>query len=178
LRRTSCAGMLSPIPRWDRWVGSLVSRRIPAGLVFASDGGLPQVRDGSAPTTKISGPHREFTRVTAYLLAGPQDGPLHRRLRRLRYLRRRSDCYRLERPRYRAGFAPAEDPHLFTAHPDPFPPPTRPFTGVRPARATPSNTAPSTCPARGPTASRPAARGRARPACPLLRPGPAVCRRH
>jgi len=35
---------------------------------------------------------------------GPDDSrialqrPLHRKLRRLRYLRRRSDCYRLERP--------------------------------------------------------------------------------
>jgi hypothetical protein len=38
-----------------------------------------------------------FTRVTACLLAGPPNGPLHRRLRRYRYLHRRSDCYRLER---------------------------------------------------------------------------------
>jgi hypothetical protein len=38
-----------------------------------------------------------FTRVTACLLAGPLDGPFHRRLRRFRYLHRRSDCYRLER---------------------------------------------------------------------------------
>ena len=32
------------------------------------------------------------------LFAGPPSGPLHRRLRRCRYLHRRSDCYRLERP--------------------------------------------------------------------------------
>jgi len=40
-----------------------------------------------------------FTRVTACTLAkSPGGDPLHRRLRRIRYLRRRSDCYRLERP--------------------------------------------------------------------------------
>jgi hypothetical protein len=38
-----------------------------------------------------------FTRVTACLFAGPLFGPFHRRLRRFRYLHRRSDCYRLER---------------------------------------------------------------------------------
>jgi hypothetical protein len=39
-----------------------------------------------------------FTRVTACLLAGSLNDPFHRRLRRFRYLHRRSDCYRLERP--------------------------------------------------------------------------------
>src|SRR5205814_5850700 len=39
-----------------------------------------------------------FTRVTACRLAGPLNGPVHRRLRRCSYLHRRSDCYRLERP--------------------------------------------------------------------------------
>jgi hypothetical protein len=39
-----------------------------------------------------------FTRVTACLLAAsPKSDSFHRRLRRLRYLHRRSDCYRLER---------------------------------------------------------------------------------
>src|SRR5437870_12741219 len=38
------------------------------------------------------------TRVTACRLAGPLNGPVHRRLRRCSYLHRRSDCYRLERP--------------------------------------------------------------------------------
>ena len=44
-----------------------------------------------------------------------QSGPLRRRLRRLRYLHRRSDCYRLERTSCRVGVAPTEDLHLFTA---------------------------------------------------------------
>src|SRR5262249_45286582 len=43
-------------------------------------------------------------------------GPLSRRLRRLCYLHRRSDSYRMERPVLRAGIAPAGDPRLGTAH--------------------------------------------------------------
>src|SRR5215470_8894276 len=42
--------------------------------------------------------------------------PLHRRLRRLCYLHRRSDCYRVERSSSRAGLIPAVDQRLFTAH--------------------------------------------------------------
>ena len=41
---------------------------------------------------------------------------LSRRLRRFRYLHRRSDSYRLERPGCRVGIAPTEDQHLSTAH--------------------------------------------------------------
>src|SRR3954470_7636834 len=47
---------------------------------------------------------------------GPLYGPCPRRLRRFRYLRRRSDCFRPERPSCRVGIAPTEDPRLFTAH--------------------------------------------------------------
>ena len=61
------------------------------------DGGLPRVNAGSAPTLNVSRPTRRSLRVTACLLAGPPCGPLHRRLRRFRYLHHRSDCYRLER---------------------------------------------------------------------------------
>src|SRR6516165_4027667 len=43
-------------------------------------------------------------------------GRLSRRLRRFRYLYRRSDSYRLERPSCRVGLAPTEDQHLSTAH--------------------------------------------------------------
>ena len=41
---------------------------------------------------------------------------MSRRLRRLRYLHRRFDSYRLERTLYRVGIAPTEDQHLCTAH--------------------------------------------------------------
>ena len=117
--------MPSPVPRWTRWVRSLVGRRIPAGLLVASDDSLPQDTDGSASTTNLSGPRRMFTCVTACLLAGPPSGPLRRRLRRLRYLHRRSDCYRLERTSCRVGVAPTEDLHLFSRHYVPVSPPVR-----------------------------------------------------
>src|SRR6266487_4824326 len=42
--------------------------------------------------------------------------PLHRRLRRLCCLHRRSDCYRVERSSSRAGLSPAVVQRLFTAH--------------------------------------------------------------
>jgi hypothetical protein len=42
---------------------------------------------------------------------------LHRRLQRLRCLRRCFDRYRVERTSSRAGLTPAVDHHLFTAHP-------------------------------------------------------------
>ena len=38
--------------------------------------------------------------------------PLHRRLRRLRFLHRRSDCYRVERTSSRAGLSPAVNQRL------------------------------------------------------------------
>ena len=49
------------------------------------------------------------------LTESPSD-PLHRKLRQLRCLRRRFDCYRVERTSSRAGVAPAEVQRLFTAH--------------------------------------------------------------
>jgi len=53
-----------------------------------------------------------FTRVAACRLAESPRDPLHQRLRRLRCLRRRSDCFRPERPSCRAGSAPAENRRL------------------------------------------------------------------
>jgi len=57
-----------------------------------------------------------FTCVTTYGLAKSPSDLLHRRLRRLRCLHRRSDCYRVERSSSRAGLPPAVDQRLFTAH--------------------------------------------------------------
>jgi hypothetical protein len=101
--------MPSPVPRWTRWVRSLVGRRIPADTLVASDDGLPQDTNGSASTINLSGLRRMFPGVTACLLAGPPSGPLRRRLRRLRCLYRRSDCYRLERTSCRMGVTPIEE---------------------------------------------------------------------
>jgi hypothetical protein len=104
-----CTDMPSPVPRWTRWVKSLVGRRIPAGHLSPATTAFPRTQMGRRPRHNLSGPQRKFTCVTACLLAGPPSGPLRRRLRRLRYLHRRSDCYRLERPSCRAGVAPAEE---------------------------------------------------------------------
>src|SRR2546427_5739039 len=49
-----------------------------------------------------------FTHVMACTLAGSPSDPLHRKLRQLRCLRCRFDCYRVERTSSRAGVAPAE----------------------------------------------------------------------
>src|SRR5262249_46705897 len=57
-----------------------------------------------------------FTHVMACTLAESPSDPLHRKLRQLRCLRRRFDCYRVERTSSRAGVAPAEVQRLFTAH--------------------------------------------------------------
>ena len=59
---------------------------------------FPVLANGSAPALSVSRPARRSLLVTACLLAKSPCDPLHRRLRRLRCLRRRSDCYRLERP--------------------------------------------------------------------------------
>src|ERR1035437_1670130 len=57
-----------------------------------------------------------FTHVMACTLAESLYDPLHRKLRQLCCLRRRFDCYRVERNSSRAGIAPAEVQRLFTAH--------------------------------------------------------------
>ena len=49
-----------------------------------------------------------FTHVMACTLAESPSDPLHRKLRQLRCLRCRFDCYRVERTSSRAGVAPAE----------------------------------------------------------------------
>jgi hypothetical protein len=49
-----------------------------------------------------------FTHVMACTLAGSPSDPFHRKLRQLRCLHCRFDCYRVERTSSRAGVAPAE----------------------------------------------------------------------
>src|SRR5262249_30585157 len=56
-----------------------------------------------------------FTHVTACLLAGSLNDPLHRRLRQFRYLHYRSDCYWLEQ-QLPGGTDPTEERRLCTAH--------------------------------------------------------------
>ena len=85
-----CACMPSPLPRRDPWVHP--------SLAFPRDGSLPRIVGGSAPALPVSRPARRSLLVTACLLAESPGDPYVRRLQRLRYLHRCSDCYRLERP--------------------------------------------------------------------------------
>ena len=50
---------------------------------FLCNIGLPRVSVGSAPTTRVSRPHRAFTCVTACIFAGSPSDPFHQRLRQL-----------------------------------------------------------------------------------------------
>ena len=68
---------------------------------------LPRLLGGSASTLSVSGPHRSFTCVMACIFAESPSDPFHRRLRRIRCLLRRFDCYWASDPS-QAGLPPAE----------------------------------------------------------------------
>ena len=68
---------------------------------------LPQMSVRSASTSNVSRPHRAFTCVTACIFAGSPSDPFHRRLRRIRCLLRRFDCYWASDPS-QAGLPPAK----------------------------------------------------------------------
>jgi len=80
------------------------------------DIGLPSIRGGSAPALPVSGPAQRSHLLRPTDSPSRLSDPLHRRLQQLRFLHYCSDCYRVERTSSRAGFAPAVDLHLFTAH--------------------------------------------------------------
>ncbi len=99
-------------------VGSVVhvaSPALRAGLI-PTDGGLPRPISGSAPTLNFSRTAQRSLALRPACSLDRHAAHLSRRLRRFCCLHRRSDSYRLERPTCRAGIAPAEDPHLSTAH--------------------------------------------------------------
>src|SRR5437879_8927034 len=70
--------------------------------------GLPCVTVRSAPAIVFFEACSAFTHVMACTLAESPSDPLHRKLRQLRCLRCRFDCYRVERTSSRAGVSPAE----------------------------------------------------------------------
>ena len=96
-------GMPLPIPRWDRWVESLMGRPIPPVSPFANDDGLPRFHGGSAPTLNLSRPARHSLALRPVDSLHRRAAHLSRRLRRLRYLCRRSDSFRPERPSWPGG---------------------------------------------------------------------------
>ena len=79
---------------------------IPATSAF------PAIVAGSAPTLVLSRPARRSLALRPAGSLHRQAAHLSRRLRRLRYLHRRSDSFRLERPSCRVGIAPTEDQRL------------------------------------------------------------------
>jgi hypothetical protein len=74
--------------------------------------GLPRNRGGSAPALVFSRPAQRLLTLRPACSPSRQCDLLHRRLQRLRCLRRCSDCYRVERTSSRAGLTPAVDHHL------------------------------------------------------------------
>ena len=114
-RGSPCADMPSSLPRWP--TGSDRSRAVcfnpPCSPVAAA---FPVDLPGRRPHWSFRGlldvhsgyglPARRIATATR----------CSRRLRRFRYLHRRSDSYWLERPSCQAGIAPAEEPRLCTAH--------------------------------------------------------------
>ncbi len=74
---------------------------------FLCNIGLPRLTVRSASKLRVSGPRRAFTCVTACIFAGPPSDPFYRRLRRIRCLLRRFDCYWVSDPS-QAGLSPAE----------------------------------------------------------------------
>ena len=66
-------------------------------LILPSGCGLPRYVGGSAPTSCLSGPARRSLALRPASSPNRQGGPFSRRLRRFRYLHRRSDSFRLER---------------------------------------------------------------------------------
>ena len=83
------ACMPSPLPRWNRWLHMPLASPTMAAFPEFSAGRLP---------------HRVFRGLLSIHSLRPAcsrdhlHDPLHRRLRRSRYLLHRYDCYRLERP--------------------------------------------------------------------------------
>ena len=92
--------------------GTAYSNRFPVSTVAA----FPVILPGRHPHLSFRGLLNVHSRYDLPARCIAKATHWSRRLRRLRYLHRRSDSYRLERSSCRVGFAPTEDPRLFTAH--------------------------------------------------------------
>jgi hypothetical protein len=99
LRLVSYAYMPSPLPRQVPGACSLVPlHRLRPSLCNSQVGSCNCFSEACSA----------FTHVMACTLAESPCDPFHRKLRQLRCLRCRFDCYRVERTSSRAGVAPAE----------------------------------------------------------------------
>ena len=75
---------------------------------FVLDGDKPYIGTANLNRQCFRGLLSAFTHVMACTLAESPCDPLHRKLRQLRCLRCRFNCYRVERTSSRAGASPAE----------------------------------------------------------------------
>jgi len=89
------AYMPSPLPRQVWW--NLFAR------TFSINVGLPQLHGGSAPALHVSRPAQRSLTLRPACSPSHLCDPLHQRLRRLRFLHRRSDCFRVERTQFPGG---------------------------------------------------------------------------
>jgi hypothetical protein len=113
LRLFSCADMPSPLPRQDRGTCSLILSILTSAF--------PEIVGRSAPALIFRGLLSVHSRYGLQTRGVALRDPFHRRLRRLRYLHRRSDCYRVERTSSRAGLSPAVDQRLSRRTPTGWP---------------------------------------------------------
>ena len=105
---------ITPVARWVLIArGTAYSNRFPSSPAAAA---FPIPVQGRRPHWSFRGLLNVHSRYGLPARRSRQAARLSRRLRRFRYLHRRSDSYRLERPSCRVGIAPTEDQHLFTAH--------------------------------------------------------------
>jgi hypothetical protein len=92
------ASRVTPIPLYMHAVALTPAEPSGARVVrFPNGGGLPQNAAGSAPASPFSRPAQRSLHVMACMLARSLKDPLHWKLRLLRYLHNRSNCYRPER---------------------------------------------------------------------------------
>src|SRR5215471_1472438 len=81
----------------------------PAGLMelvrsyCPINGGQPTIHGGMAPALHVSRPAQRSLTLRPADSPSRLSDPLHRRLRRLRFLHRRSDCFRVERTQFPGG---------------------------------------------------------------------------
>jgi hypothetical protein len=102
------AVVITPVARWVLIArGTAYSTRYP---MFPAAAAFPLPVQGRRPHGSFRGLLDVHSRYGLSARRVARATRLSRRLRRFRYLHRRSDSYRLERPSYRVGIAPTENP--------------------------------------------------------------------
>ena len=106
------AVVITPVARWVLIArGTAYSTRFP--IHSPATAAFPIRVRGRRPHWSFRGLLNDHLRYGLSARCIAKATHLSRRLRRFRYLHRRSDSYRLERPSCRVGIAPTEDPTPF-----------------------------------------------------------------